>query len=298
MSFVEFVGQNQTLLLDGATGTQLIARGLKSGECVEQWNVDHPAIVRDVALSYFQAGSDAVLTNTFGGSKLKLEAFGLQERAYELNLAACQHALEARPEGKFIIGSIGPTGKLMPPLGEVTEKEVVDAFIPQAIAMRDAGVDAVFIETFTDLNEIRCAIRAVRENADLPLICSLTYDKTPKGYRTMMGIGTEEAAKVLLSEGAIIVGSNCGHGLLNMIDIVREYRNISFDIKVIGKPNAGVPEYRNGEVVYTEDAKFFEEHIDEMLALKPTIIGGCCGTGPSHIEIIRKAIDKRKETAP
>jgi 5-methyltetrahydrofolate--homocysteine methyltransferase len=294
LSFEAFFHENQTLLLDGATGTQLMARGLKSGECPEKWNVDHPAELTDVAKCYFEAGSDAVLTNTFGGSKLKLKAFGLEQSAYELNLAGCRNSIRARSEGKFIIGSIGPTGKLMPPLGDATEEEMVDAFLPQVKAMSETGVDAVFIETFTDLNEIRCAIRAVKEIADLPFICSLTYDKTPKGFHTMMGLGIEEAASVLLREGAMIVGSNCGHGLLDMIEILKVYRGISDDTKLIGKPNAGIPRYQNGAVVYTEDVRFFEEHIDELLAIKPSIIGGCCGTGPDHIRVMRQAIDRRK----
>jgi 5-methyltetrahydrofolate--homocysteine methyltransferase len=294
LSFREFFLGNQTLLLDGATGTQLMERGLKSGECPEKWNVEAPHKVKDIAQCYFQAGSDAVLTNTFGGSKLKLQNYGLDPRTYELNLQGCRNAIEAKPAGKFVIGSIGPSGKFMPPLGSITEKEMICAFVLQVKAMSDAGVDAILIETFADLSEMRCAIRAVKDNADLPFICSLTYDKTPKGYRTMMGISIREAVDTLLKDGAFVVGSNCGHGLLNMIEILREYRSISKRIKIIGKPNAGIPKYENGRTSYTEGANYFEQHIDDCLALKPSIIGGCCGTGPDHIKVMREAIDKRR----
>lgn len=294
MTFLESLKRRRTLLLDGATGTELMARDFKSGDCLERWNVDEPEKVADVARSYFAAGSDAVLTNTFGGSAIKLRAFQLEDRTYELNLAGCRNALAARPDGRFVIGTIGPTGKFMPPLGPVEESEMIAAFSPQVKAMHDAGVDAVMIETFTDINELECAVKAVKENSDLPFICSLTFDKTPKGYRTIMGATVKEAAEHLLESGAAVIGSNCGHGLLNMIKIMTEYRDVSDDIKILGKPNAGIPEYRDGGTFYTEDEVFFEHHIAKMLALSPAIIGGCCGTHPGHIRVMREAIDKRK----
>jgi 5-methyltetrahydrofolate--homocysteine methyltransferase len=296
MTFLEFLERRQTLLLDGATGTELMARGFKSGDSLERWNVDEPGKVADVARSYFEAGSDAVLTNTFGGSVIKLQAFQLENQAYELNLAGCRNALAARPDGRFVIGSIGPTGKFMPPLGPVEEPEMIGAFTPQVKAMHDAGVDAVMVETFTDINELACAVKAVKENSDLPFICSLTFDKTPKGYRTIMGASVKEAAEHLLEGGAAVVGSNCGHGLLNMIEILAEYRDVSSDLKILGKPNAGIPEYRSGGTFYTEGEGFFKDHIASMLDLSPAIIGGCCGTHPGHIRVMREAIDRRKGT--
>jgi 5-methyltetrahydrofolate--homocysteine methyltransferase len=294
MTFLEFLSRDQTLLLDGAIGTELMARGFKSGDCLERWNVDEPEKVTEVARSYFEAGSDAVLTNTFGGSAIKLQAFELEDRAYELNLAGCRNALAARPNGLFVIGSIGPTGKFMPPLGPIEETEMIAAFTPQVKAMNDAGIDAVMVETFTDINELGCAVKAVQENSDLPFICSLTFDETPQGYRTIMGVGVKEAAARLLESGAAVVGSNCGHGLLNMVEILAEYRAVSDDLKILGKPNAGIPEYRDGGTFYTEDEGFFQDHIAKMLDLSPAIIGGCCGTRPGHIRVMREAIDKRK----
>jgi len=294
MTFLEFLERRQALLLDGATGTELMAHGFKSGDNPERWNVDEPEKVTEVARSYFEAGSDAVLTNTFGGSAIKLQAFELEDRIYELNLAGCRNALAARPDGRFVIGSIGPTGKFMPPLGPVEETEMIAAFTPQVKAMNDAGIDAVMVETFTDINELGCAVKAVKENSDLPIICSLTFDKTPRGYRTIMGVGVKEAAERLLEDGAAVVGSNCGHGLLNMIEILAEYRAVSGDLKILGKPNAGIPEYRDGGTSYTEDEGFFEDHIAKMLDLNPAVVGGCCGTHPGHIRVMREAIDKRK----
>lgn len=294
MTFLEFLERGQTLLLDGATGTELMARGFTSGDCLERWNVAEPAKVTAVARSYFEAGSDAVLTNTFGGSVIKLRSFHLEKRAYELNVAGCRNALEAKPAGGFVIGSIGPTGSLMAPLGPVEEAEMIEGFTPQVKAMNDAGVDAVMVETFTDINELGCAVKAVKDNSDLPCICSLTFDKTPKGYRTIMGLSVREAAEHLLEGGASVVGSNCGHGLLNMIEILAEYRQVFSDLRLLGKPNAGIPEYRDGGIFYTEDEGFFKVHIARMLELRPAIIGGCCGTHPGHIRVMREAIDKRK----
>ena len=294
MTFLESLETRRTLLLDGATGTELMARGFKSGDSLERWNVDEPEKVTDVARSYFAAGSDAVLTNTFGGSVIKLQAFQLDDRAYELNLAGCRNALAARPDRRFVIGTIGPTGTFMPPLGPVEEPEMIGAFSPQVKAMQDAGVDAVMVETFTDINELACAVKAVKENSDLPFICSLTFDKTPKGYRTIMGASVKEAAEHLLEGGAAVVGSNCGHGLLNMIEILAEYRDVGDDLQILCKPNAGIPEYRNGGTSYTEDEGFFKDHIAKLLDLRPAIIGGCCGTHPGHIRVMREAIDSRQ----
>lgn len=281
----------RTLLADGSTGTQLMARGLRAGECAELWNVDRPDAVRDIAATYFAAGSDAVLTNTFQGSSVQLAAHDLAARAYELNRAGAELALAARPAGKWVFASIGPTGQFLAPLGPLAEEDAVRSFGEQVRAVRDAGVDACVLETFTDLKELECAIRAVREHSDLPFVCSLTYEQKPRGYFTMMGVSVTQAADALGDTGALAVGSNCGNGFARMCEIAAAYRAYAPDLALWVKPNAGLPEQRGSEVVYTETPADFAAQAAALLALRPAFVGGCCGTTAEHVAALRAAID-------
>lgn len=293
MSAADFLAaiEERPLLLDGSTGTQLMARGLRSGECAEVWNRERPEDVQDIARTYFAAGSDAVLTNTFGGSPIALAAHGRRGEAYELNRSGAEHALAVRPEGRFVIASIGPTGQLFDPLGPLTPDSARASFSTQVIAVRDAGVDAILLETFTDLKEIQCAIDVILEVTDLPFLCSLTYDKSPRGYHTMMGVSIARAAEALSLAGAVAVGSNCGNGMANMIEIATEYRACSPELKILAKPNAGLPELRDGATVYTESPEDFAAHAPALLATRPAVIGGCCGTTAAHVRALRTALD-------
>lgn len=291
MNVKEFIESGKILVLDGATGTHLMKLGLESGECPELWNVDRPEDITNMAKMYYEAGADAVLTNTFGGSSIKLGTEDLHARAYELGLAGVKNALAAKPAGKFVFGSMGPSGEFLEPMGLTTEEQMVEAFKPQVEAFRDGGVDAVMIETFTDINEQKCAIKAVKEFSDLPFMCSMTYDKTPKGYATIMGVTIEQAAEELSKEGALVVGSNCGHGFNNMLEIASLYKEAKPDLNVLAKPNAGVPVFEDGQTKYTEDPEYFRQHIQKLIDLKPSIIGGCCGTHAGHTKIIREAVD-------
>ncbi len=279
------------LLLDGATGSQLIARGLTAGECPELWNITHEKQVQEIALMYYAAGSDAVLTNTFGGSWLKLNEYGLQDRCYELNFAGARNVIELRPAGRYVIGSIGPCGKMLEPYGDVTEDEVTDSFVVQVKALADAGVDGFMLETFLDIRELLCAVSAVRKVTRLPFIASLTYSPSPAGYFTIMGTGIQEAARALTEAGAFAIGSNCGNGITNMIQVGTQLRNALPGGVILLKPNAGEPVLQNGVTCYMETPADFENHFRELSAFKPLILGGCCGTGPEHIQAFRKLID-------
>jgi 5-methyltetrahydrofolate--homocysteine methyltransferase len=286
-----FFQNHDFLLLDGATGSQLIARGLAAGECPELWNVTHKKQVQEIALMYYAAGSDAVLTNTFGGSALKLKDYGLQERCHELNFTGVRNVVELRPSDRFVIGSMGPCGKMLEPYGDVTEEEVTDSFAIQASALAEAGVDGFMLETFLDIRELLCAVNAVKKIASLPFIASLTYSPTPDGYFTIMGNGIPEAITALTEAGAFAIGSNCGNGITNMIQVGTQLRKTLDNGIILLKPNAGEPVMKDGVTCYTETAADFENHFRELLAFKPLILGGCCGTGPEHINAFRELID-------
>jgi 5-methyltetrahydrofolate--homocysteine methyltransferase len=291
MTLNERILSHKVLLLDGATGSQLIAQGLSAGECPEYWNISHPEIIKGVAASYFNAGSDAVLTNTFGGSLLKLKAYNLVDQAYELNFQAARHAISVKPDGKYILGSIGPSGLMLEPYGEVTETEMTASFAVQVKAMADAGVDGFMLETFTDLGEIFCAVNAVKENSDLPFFASMTFGATPDGFKTMMGVGVEDFIAAMEGAGALLIGSNCGNGIVRMIELAKEFRSVSGTVNLMLKANAGEPHLHDGQLCYSESPEVFAANLTELLKLSPSAVGGCCGTNPEHIRKIRLLID-------
>jgi len=282
---------NGVMLLDGATGTQLMAIGLQN-ECPELWNTEKPDKIQALADSYFKAGSDAVLTNTFGGVPIKLRKYGLEKNAYKLNKAGAENAVSICPEGKFVIGCVGPTGEHLEPYGPLSEREVIEAYAEQIRGLCDGGVDAISLDTFDDLNEIKCAIQAVRNNSNLPYLCSMTFSKGQRGYRTLMGVSIPQAAETLLAESPFAIGSNCSNGIENMIEIIRELRTFSSDMKIICQPNAGSPISVDNATTYNETPEFFLQHLPRLLEYRPSILGGCCGTTPEYIRMMRKYLDK------
>lgn len=293
MNIQTFFVTHDILLLDGATGSHLIAKGLPTGECPELWNITHKKQVQEIAAMYFEAGSDAVYTNTFGGSSMKLSAYGLQDRTYELNHAGASNALEVKPPGKFVFASMGPCGKILLPYGEVSEEEVTASFRTQAEALVDAGVDGFVLETFLDIRELLCAINAVKMVSNLPFMASLTYQSTPIGFFTMMGTGISEEVAILNETGAFAIGSNCGNGIESMVEVGRQLRLADASVRLLLKPNAGEPVLKDGVTCYSENASDFEKHFSELVALKPLLLGGCCGTDAAHIRTLRQLIDQK-----
>ena len=291
MTLTERIASRKILILDGATGSELIARGLVAGECPELWNTTHPEVIKEISASYFAAGSDAVLTNTFGGSVLKLKAFNLDTQAYELNFGGARNAISVKPEGKFVIGSIGPSGLMLEPFGDIADQEMTDSFAVQVKAMADAGVDGFMLETFTDLQEIQCAINAVKENSDLPFFASMTFSNTNDGHKTMMGVSVRDFVESMQTENALLVGSNCGNGILKMIDLAKEFRSVSNTLHLLLKANAGEPHLHDGAICYSESPEMFASNLTELLALSPSAVGGCCGTNPEHIRKIKQVIE-------
>jgi len=284
--------KKRVLLSDGAWGTFLQAKGLAPGECPELWNLTHREEVLDIAKNYICAGSDIISTNSFGGSIFKLSQYGLADKVAEINEAASLISREAAGAGKYVAGSIGPTGKMIL-MGDVTETELFDAFAEQAKALEKGGADIIIIETMTASDEAALAVRAARQYTDCNVILTMTFSKTPLGeYRTMMGVSPGELVEVARTEGAHVVGSNCGNGIADMIGIVREMRSFDSEIPVIIQANAGVPELIDGKTVFRESPQHMASYVDELVRAGVNIIGGCCGTTPGHIEAIGGAIRK------
>jgi 5-methyltetrahydrofolate--homocysteine methyltransferase len=283
--------KERTLLGDGAMGTQLMFAGLEQGACGEAWNLTHPERVLAIQRRYAEAGSDCILTNTFGGSRIMLNRHGHVDHVVEINRAAVSIARKAfgGREG-YVIGDIGPFGGLMEPYGDFTEQQVGDAFNEQARALVDAGVDAIIIETQTSLEELRLGIDAAKQAGAPCVIGSMAYDVTRDGstFRTMMGIDPEHAAEFMQEHGADIVALNCGTGMdmERARQAVLRYREAT-DLPVMVQPNAGQPKLVNLQVVYDETPEQMSQGVVPLLEAGAAIIGACCGSTPDHIRQFR-----------
>jgi 5-methyltetrahydrofolate--homocysteine methyltransferase len=285
-------------LLDGAMGTQLIARGIEVGTCNDYLNIDSPNIIFDIHLSYIKAGSNAVITNTFGANEYVLTRHSLDEEAVEINTAAAQIARRAAGLEKYVLGNIGPSGNFLQPLGTLTAAELKNAFAVQAKALLAGGVDGFIIETMTALDEITVAIEAVKSVCDLPVFASMSFDRAGDDYRTMMGVDVETAVAKIISLGVDAVGFNCGTVSLDeYVQLADKYvsavKTTGKETLVYAEPNAGKPELIDGKAVYRVLPEEFTAAAEKILSAGINIIGGCCGTGPAHIEALAKNLKDR-----
>jgi 5-methyltetrahydrofolate--homocysteine methyltransferase len=283
--------KKRTVLLDGGMGTELMKHGFPQGACPESWNAENPDVVKQIHRSYYEAGSDAVLTNSFGGNKIKMSAHGLEKRCYELNFAAAKIAKEVKPKGRFLGGSMGPTGKFLKPQGEYSETEFEDAFAEQARGLADGKVDFFLIETQYDLKEALCALRGARKVSSLPVFVTMTFNRTPRGFFTLMGNSVSQCLKELESQGVPVVGSNCTLNSEEMTELVRIMRELTA-LPIIAQANAGKPSLSSeGEVTYSQGLENYVRFIPQMIKNGANLVGGCCGTNPGYIrrmaEIIR-----------
>lgn len=279
----QLIAEGKTLVSDGAWGTFLQAKGMQPGECPELWNIEHPEAVLDIARSYIEAGADTIETNSFGGSSFKLEAWGLQNKVYEINKRAAEISREAAGPDKYVLGSVGPTGKILM-MGDVTEEELYEAFSVQAKGLADGGADAIVIETMTALDEAEIAVRAVRENTNCEIICTMTFDHLANGeFRTMMGVSPTEMVETLKAAGVDVLGANCSNGIEGMIAITEEIRMADKNIPILIHANAGLPVLQGSCTVFPESPEMMAEVAPRLAKAGANIIGGCCGTTPAHI---------------
>ncbi len=288
--------REKTLLGDGAMGTQLQQAGLEPGGCGEAWNTEHPDRVLAIQKKYVEAGSDCLITNTFGGSRIMLERHAQDSDVKAINKAGALIAREAfGGKDGYVLGDIGPFGGLLEPYGEVTEKSVREAFAEQAMALVSGGVDAIIIETQTSLEELGIGLEAARDAGAPCVIGSMAYDVTFDGeeIRTMMGIGPEDAAEFMVENGADVIALNCGSG----VDVswaaraVERYRRIT-DLPTMAQPNAGLPELIDMEVVYRQTPEEMTGELSALLNAGASIVGGCCGSSPAHLRLFRKLLDE------
>ena len=283
------LAKKKTVIFDGAMGTMLMAAGLKAGESPELWNIEKPSLVAEIHRQYYEAGSDAVHTNTFGGNAVKLADRGLAEKTEKINAEAARLAREACPAGKFVAGDIGPTGKLLKPLGDLAIEEAEEAFFRQAQALVKGGVDLVSIETMFSLQEALAALRAAKKLGDVTVIASLTFNRTKKGFFTMMGEGVKQAVSAFEEAGADVIASNCSLGSKDMIDLTKELRAATRR-PVLVQPNAGKPETQKGVTFYRQTPAEFAQDCREIRSSGADMIGGCCGTNPEFIRSLVHAL--------
>ena len=292
-NILERLRQGDVIVGDGALGTMLMQRGLKHGDPPEAFNLTKPQVLEEIASLYLDAGAEIVTTNTFGASPLRLQQFFLDKETETINRNAVEAVRRAVQDRAYVSGSVGPSARILKPLGDTEPEEVFSSFQRQIRALLAAGIDLVCIETMMDAAEAVLAIKAARSlDPKVPVMATMTFNKTPRGFLTLMGTSLENASAELEKAGADIVGSNCGDGMDKMVEIARELRKHA-RVPVAIQGNAGLPVTEGTSLVYPETPEFVAEKAAEILQLRVQIIGGCCGTRPEHIRAIRKVVDSR-----
>lgn len=279
------------LISDGAMGTMLQDHGLTDGGAPELWNVENPSAIEDVLEQYAAAGANLITTNTFGGTRGRLQMHGLEDRLFELNKAGAEIARKVadRHPGCFVMGDVGPSGELMEPMGTMTADEAKELFADQIKALVAGGVDAILIETMSDLQEVEAAVNAAKEVApELPVIVTFSFDTN---LRTMMGVKPAVAVKTLAAQGVRIIGANCGRGVDEMRVIAKELTEARPDgVFIITQSNAGLPKLVGGDFVYDGTPEEMAKYAKDMKELGVNVIGSCCGSSPAHTAAMKATL--------
>lgn len=291
-SFTEALATRPWLLADGATGTNYFQMGLVSGDAPEMWNFEHPDRVRSLHRRFIEAGADIVLTNSFGGNRHRLKLHDAQGKVREINIAAARNArAEADAAGRpvYVGGSVGPTGEIMEPVGALSHDEAVKAFAEQALALKEGGVDVIWIETMSSEEELKAAVEGASQ-AGLPIVTTMSFDTNG---RTMMGITPKAfgAITAALPTQPVAIGANCGVGASELVATVLGISEARPDAAVVAKGNCGIPQYVDGHIHYTGTPELMAEYARIALDAGAKIIGGCCGTSPEHLASMRKSLE-------
>jgi methionine synthase I (cobalamin-dependent) len=279
------------LLLDGAMGTMLMRKDIKSGTIPELMNLEKPDIVLDIHCAYLDAGSDMITTNTFGGSRIKLKKAGLENETENINRSAATIARQAVSQDQFVAGDIGPLGDMLQPFGLISSDEAQQNFSEQAYFLADAGVDVFIVETMFDINESLAAIRGIQSVSNLPIFATLTFENTLNGFNTIMGNPVSDSMKILVNAGTTAVGANCSIGSDHMVKLAEEIRNC-VKTPVIIQSNAGIPEMKERQLHYPESPAYYARNIKAIKDSGVEIVGGCCGTTPEYISEIKRLLSQ------
>jgi len=295
VSLSQLLAERSHLLIDGAMGTELFARGLTAGDPPEMWNIEMPSDVVDVHKGYIKAGSDIILTNSFGGTAFRLKLHNLQDRVFEINKAAAEvarQAADASDREVVVAGSMGPSGELLVPMGDMTPETAREAFAEQARGLAAGGVDLLWIETMSSLEEVEAAIAGARSACDVPIAVTMSFDTAG---RTMMGVTGRDAAARLAPLGLAALGANCGNNIAETEAAVLQIKEGAPDTPVIVKANAGIPEFKGDKLHYTGTPEVMGAHLKRMYEAGIEVIGGCCGTATQHIAYMRDVLDGKVE---
>lgn len=287
MRFLDRLATGETILADGAMGTMLQATGLEKGHAPEEMNLTSPDKVLAVHRGYVDAGSELVLTNTFGANRFRLNKYGLADRVHEITRLAAEIARESGVV--FVAGSMGPTGEFFAPIGNLNAEEAKEAFAEQTRGLADGGVDVLLIETMSDLKEVEAAIQGARDSADLPILCTMTFQHK---LHTLMGVTARQAAEKLGGWGLTAMGANCGTGPQEVEKVLEEMRDVAPQAILMAKPNAGVPRLVEGRTEYDATPALMAEYAQRFAQQGVTIIGACCGSTPEHIAAMARALGK------
>jgi 5-methyltetrahydrofolate--homocysteine methyltransferase len=287
------------LFLDGAMGTQLMARGIEAGRCNEMLNIESPNLILDIHRDYFNTGIDAVYTNTFGANEITLARHNLADKAEQINLAAVEIARKAAGSERYVIGDIGPCGEFLKPLGTLKPARLKGVYAKQAKALCDGGVDGFIVETFMAVDEAKVAAQAVKSVCNLPVFVSLAFDAAGADFRTMMGASVEMAVNEFSALGVDALGFNCGTLKMEQyLQLAEKFAKLLSNVAVpatakpvlLAKPNGGKPELVDGKAVYKLSDKDFGDWLEKIHKAGAVLIGGCCGTTPNHIKAMTTKI--------